>query len=59
MHGDYIQYQRSLRTFRTYRPILKSFGEFCSQTYVDEIDRATIMEFATHCLKLGLQGVVW
>ena len=55
-YTDYIQYHRSLRTFRTYRPILKSFGEFCSHTYVDEIDRATIMEFATHCLKLGQNG---
>jgi hypothetical protein len=31
-YTDYIQYHRSLRTFRTYRPILKSFGEFCSHT---------------------------
>lgn len=43
-YTDYIQYHRSLRTFRTYRPILKLFGEFCTHTYVDEIDRATIME---------------
>jgi hypothetical protein len=50
-YTEYIQYHRSLRTFQTYRPILKSFGEFCSHTYVDEIDRAAIMEFATHCLK--------
>jgi IS1 family transposase len=55
-YTDYIQYHRSLRTFRTYRPILKSFDEFCTHTYVDEIDRATIMEFATHCLKLGQNG---
>lgn len=55
-YTDYIQYHRSLRTFRTYRPILNLFGEFCTHTYVDEIDRATIMEFATHCLKLGQNG---
>jgi integrase/recombinase XerD len=53
---DYIQYHRSLWTFRTYRPILKFFGDFCSHTYVDEMDRATIMEFATHCLKQGQNG---
>jgi integrase len=55
-YGEYIRYHRSLRTYRTYRPILKSFGEFCAHTYVDEIDRATILEFATRCLKLGQNG---
>ncbi len=55
-YSEYIQYHRSLRTFRTYRPILKAFGEFCSHIYVDQIDRADLMEFATHCLKLGQTG---
>lgn len=39
-----------------YRPILKSFGEFCDHNYVDEIDPATVMEFATHCPKQGQNG---
>jgi integrase/recombinase XerD len=55
-YADHIRYHRSLRTYRTYRPILKSFGEFCGHTYVDEIDRGTILEFATHCVKLGHNG---
>jgi hypothetical protein len=29
-YADHIRYHRSLRTYRTYRPILKSFGEFCA-----------------------------
>jgi len=55
-YEDYIRYHRSLRTFRTYRPILTSFGEFCSCTYVDEIERDTLLEFATRCLKTGQGG---
>ncbi len=55
-YEDYIRYHRSLRTFRTYRPILNTFGEFCPHTYIDEIDRATLLEFATRCLKIGQAG---
>jgi len=55
-YEDHIRYHRSLRTYRTYRPILKSFGEFCAHTFIDEIDRAAILEFATHCFKLGQNG---
>jgi len=55
-YEDYIRYHRSLRTFRTYRPILNSFGAFCPVTYVDEIDRDTLLDFATRCLKIGQGG---
>jgi hypothetical protein len=29
---------------RTYRPILRSFGKFCSHTYVDEIDLTALLQ---------------
>jgi integrase/recombinase XerD len=53
---EYIQYHRSLRTFRTYRPILASFGEFCRRPYVQDVTRNDLLDFATHCLKLGHNG---
>ena len=46
-YTEYIRYHCSLRTFRTYRPILQSFGAFCSRTYIDEVDRADLLAFAT------------
>jgi integrase/recombinase XerD len=55
-YEDYIRYHRSLRTFRTYRPILRSFGEFCPHTYVDQVDRVALLDFATLCLKAGQNG---
>jgi len=55
-YEDYIRYHRSLRTFRTYRPILRSFGEFCPHTYVDQVDRVALMDYATACLKDGQAG---
>lgn len=54
---EYIQYHRTLRTFRTYRPILKSFGAFCTnRKYIDDVDRADLLAFATACLKQGQKG---
>jgi integrase/recombinase XerD len=55
-YKDYVRYHRSLRTFRTYRPILDSFKEFCSQTYVDEVERQDFIDFATRCMKEGQKG---
>jgi integrase len=55
-YKEYIQYHRSLRTFRTYRPILDSFKEFCSKTYIDDVEREDLLEFATHLKKEGQQG---
>jgi hypothetical protein len=50
-YSEYIRYHRSVRTFRTYRPILSSFKTFCAKTYIDEIERADLLDFATHCMK--------
>ena len=55
-YSEYIRYHRSLRTFRTYRPILASFKTFCAKTYIDEIERADLLDFATHCLKQSQKG---
>jgi integrase/recombinase XerD len=51
-----VRYHRSLRTFRTYRPILDSFKAFCPKTYVDEVERQDLLDFATDCLKQGQKG---
>ena len=53
---EYVRYHRSLRTFRTYRPILDSFKAFCKKTYVDEVERQDLLDFATDCLKQGQKG---
>lgn len=55
-YKDYVRYHRSLRTFRTYRPILDCFSEFCIKTYVDEVERQDLLDFATHCMKQGQKG---
>jgi len=55
-YKDYVRYHRSLRTFRTYRPILESFKEFCGKTYVVEVERQDFIDFATHCMKEGQKG---
>jgi len=44
-YSEYIQYHRSLRTFRTYRPILASFKSFCPRTYVEDVDREDLLAF--------------
>jgi integrase/recombinase XerD len=55
-YSDYIHYHRSLRTFRTYRPILASFRNFCSRRYIDEVEREDLLAFATQCMKQGQKG---
>lgn len=55
-YKDYVQYHRSLRTFRTYRPILESFKNFCMKKYVDEVERQDFIDFATQCMKEGQKG---
>jgi integrase/recombinase XerD len=52
---EYIKVQRSLRTYRTYRPTLdvllrKSY----TKTYVDEVTREDILKFMGDCFDLGL-----
>lgn len=53
---DYVRFHRSLRTFRTYRPILASFKSFCVQTYIDQVDRKDLLDYATLCMKEGQKG---
>jgi hypothetical protein len=53
---DYVRDHRSLRTFRTYRPMLASFQTFCSKTYVDQVERQDLLDFATHLMKQGQKG---
>lgn len=55
-YKSYVQYHRSLRTFRTYRPILDAFKDFCAKTYIDEVERQDFIDFATHCMKQGQKG---
>jgi hypothetical protein len=50
-YSEYIQYHRSLQTFRTYRPILKSFKTFCAKIHVEGVEREDLLDFATACLK--------
>ena len=51
-----MQYHRTLRTFRTYRPILESFKAFCKKGYVDEVEREDLLSFATDCMRQGQKG---
>jgi integrase len=55
-YKEYVQYHRSLRTFRTYRPMLDGFKEFCTKTYIEDVDRQDLLDFATHLKKEGQQG---
>jgi integrase len=55
-YEDNIRYHRSLRTFRTYRPIIRAFGDLCPRTYIDQIDRQELVDFGTHFLKQGQKG---
>jgi integrase len=53
---NYVRDHRSLRSFRTYRPILNSFKTFCSKRHVDEVERQDLLDFSTHCMKQGQEG---
>lgn len=55
-YKEYVEYHRSRRTFRTYRPILDSFKKHCKKTYVDEVERQDLVDFATQCTKQGQKG---
>jgi integrase/recombinase XerD len=55
-YKEYVQDHRSLRTFRTYRPILESFKDFCTKANVDDVERQDLLDFATHCMKEGQKG---
>lgn len=53
---EYVRYHRSLRTFRTYRPILASFKSLCARTYVDQVERQDLLDYARHCMQEGQKG---
>jgi integrase len=53
---NYVRDHRSLRTFRTYRPILNSFKTFCAKPHVDAVERQDLLDFSTHCMKQGQKG---
>jgi integrase/recombinase XerD len=53
---EYVRNHRSLRTFRTYRPILISFKSFCARTYVDQAERQDLLDYAKYCMKQGQKG---
>ena len=55
-YSEYIQLHRSLRTFRTYRPILAAFRDSCPRTYIDEVGREDLVAFASACVKQGQKG---
>jgi hypothetical protein len=50
---DYVRDHRSLRTFRTYRPMLASFKTCCPKPYVDQVERQDLLDFATQLMKQG------
>ena len=52
---DYVRKHRSLRTFRTYRPVLNfHFRNSYVKTYVDEVDRSDILKFMGDLFDYGL-----
>jgi integrase/recombinase XerD len=52
---DYVKKQRSLRTYRTYRPTLRVvLRNSYTKTYVDEATRNDILKFMNDCFDLGL-----
>lgn len=52
---DYVRKHRSLRTFRTYRPVLNfHFRNSYVKTYVDEVDRSDILKFMSDLFDYGL-----
>lgn len=52
---EYIKVQRSLRTYRTYRPTLDVLlRNSYTKTYVDEVTREDILKFMGDCFDLGL-----
>jgi integrase/recombinase XerD len=52
---EFCKKQRSLRTFRTYRPALQNyFLNSFTKTYVDEVDRDDILRYIGYCFDHGL-----
>jgi hypothetical protein len=55
-YKDYVQYHRTLRTFRTYRPIVESFNAFCKKNYVDEVRTRGSSELRHRLHEAGTEG---
>jgi integrase/recombinase XerD len=54
---EFCKRQRSLRTWRTYRPALKSyFLPSYTRTYVDEVTREDILRYIGFCFDRGLSS---
>jgi integrase/recombinase XerD len=52
---EYVKMQRSLRTYRTYRPTLDVLlRNSYTKTYVDEATREDLLKFMSDCFTLGL-----
>jgi hypothetical protein len=52
---EYVRVQRSLRTYRTYRPTLDVLlRNSYTKTYMDEVTRDDILKFMGDCFDLGL-----
>jgi integrase/recombinase XerD len=52
---DYVKVQRSLRTYRTYRPTLDALlRNSYTKTYIDEVTREDILKFMGDCFDLEL-----
>jgi integrase len=52
---EYIRKHRSLRTYRTYRPVLHvHFRNSYTKTYVDEVERGDILKFMSDMFDDGL-----
>lgn len=52
---EFCEKQRSLRTFRTYRPALKDYLlKSYTKTYVDEVNRDDMLRFIGYCFDHGL-----
>jgi integrase len=54
---EFVKKQRSLRTYRTYRPTLKVlFQNSYTKTYLDEVTRDDMLKFMSDCFDLGLSA---
>lgn len=54
---DFVQRQRSLRTFRTYRVALRSYFLNCySKAYLDQVTREDLLRFSNFCFDRGLEA---
>ncbi|HEY0162023.1 MAG TPA: tyrosine-type recombinase/integrase [Edaphobacter sp.] len=54
---DFVQRQRSLRTFRTYRVALKNYFTNCyKKTYLDEVAREDLLAYSNFLFDRGLEA---